>query len=238
LREKPLENATALAGSRMMPSPFTALFVDVGGVLLTNAWDHVARLRAVKHFALDQETLERRHHLVFDLYEEGKLSLDEYLDRAVFHEDRPFSPKDFQAFMFSQSEAWPQMIELVRNLKARHGLKVVAIGNEGWELAAHRIEKFALKTFVDFFIFSCFVHCRKPDLEIYQMALDIAQVPPGAVVCVEGHPMFSEAAKSLGIQAFQHLSYKYTCSWLAESGLSAEGETAAAQPAIDSLTTD
>ncbi len=210
-----------------MPSPFTTLFVDVGGVLLTNAWDHIARHRAVKHFALDQETMDRRHHLVFSLYEEGKLSLDEYLDRAVFYEKRPFSRKDFQAFMFNQSEARPQMVELVRNLKTRYSLKVVAIGNEGWELAAHRIEKFALKTFVDLFLFSCFVRCRKPDPEIYQMALDITQVAPEAVVCIEDQPMFAEAAKSLGIRAFQHLNYSYTRRWLADEGLCLEGEPAA-----------
>jgi putative hydrolase of the HAD superfamily len=205
-----------------MPSPITTLFVDVGGVLLTNAWDHIARHRAVKHFALDQEALDRRHHLVFSLYEEGKLSLDEYLERAVFYEDRPFSRKDFQAFMFSQSEARPQMVELVRNLKTRYGLKIVAISNEGWELAAHRIETFALKTFVDLFVFSCFVRCRKPDVEIYHMALDIAQVAPEAVVCIEDQPMFAKVAKSLGIEAFQHLSYKFTHDTLATLGLSGE----------------
>ncbi|MGO8745115.1 MAG: HAD family hydrolase [Thermoguttaceae bacterium] len=198
-----------------MPYPFTTLFVDVGGVLLTGAWDHLARQRAARHFALDQEALDRRHHLVFDLYEEGKLSLDEYLDRVVFFEDRPFSRKGFRAFMLSQSVARPRMIDLVRNLKARHGLKVVAIGNEGFELAAHRIEKFALKTFIDLFIFSCFVRCRKPDLDIYYMAMDIAQVPPEAVVCIEDQPMFAEAAKSLGIRAFQHVNEKFTRETLA-----------------------
>ena len=206
-----------------MPSPFTTLFVDVGGVLLTAAWDHIARHRAVKQFELDQEALERRHHLVFDLYEEGKLSLDEYLDRTVFYENRPFSRHYFQAFMFSQSEARPQMIELVRNLKARHGLKVVAISNEGLELAAHRIEKCELRTFVDLFMFSCFVRCRKPDLEIYQMALDIAQVPPEAVVCIEDERMFAEAAKSLGICAFSHFNDKFARDTLATFGLSTDG---------------
>jgi putative hydrolase of the HAD superfamily len=209
-----------------MPSPITTLFVD-GGVLLTNAWDHIARHRAAKQFALDQEAMDRRHHLVFSLYEEGKLSLDEYLDRVVFYEKRSFSRNDFQAFMFSQSEARPQMIELVRDVKARHGLKVVAIGNEGWELAAHRIEKFSLKTVVDLLVFSCFVRCRKPDPEIYQMALDIMQVPPEAVVCIEDQPMFAEAAKSLGIRAFQHLNYSYTRRWLADEGLCLEGDSAA-----------
>ena len=102
------------------------------------------------------------------------------------------------------------MIELVRDVKARYGLKVVAVSNEGRELAAHRIEKFALKTFVDFFIVSCFVRCRKPDLEIYRMALDIVQVPPEAVVYIEEQPMFVEAAKSLGIRAFQHSGDVFT----------------------------
>ena len=206
----------------MSPS-ITTLFVDVGGVLLTNAWDHIARHRAVEHFALDQEALTRRHNLVFTLYEEGKLSLDEYLDRTVFYDRRPFSREDFQSFMLAQSEVRPQMIELVRDVKAHHGLKVVAVSNEGWELAVHRIEKFALKTFIDLFIFSCFVRCRKPDLDIFQMALDIAQVPPEAVVYVEDQPMFVEAAKSLGIHAFQHLNYKFTRNSLAEWGLSLEG---------------
>ncbi len=203
-----------------MPSAFTTLFVDVGGVLLTHAWSPIERLRAVEHFALDREALEQRHHLAYALYEEGKLSLDEYLELAVFHESRSFTRQDFQAFMFSQFKAWPEMIELVCKLKARYGLKVVAVSNEGREMAVHRIEKFSLRTFVDFFIVSCFVHCRKPDPAIYRMALDIAQVPPEAVLGIEDQPMFVEAAKSLGIHAFQHLSYKFTRGWLAEEGLS------------------
>jgi len=217
-----------------MSSRFTTLFVDVGGVLLTSAWGNTARLRAVKHFDLDQAAFDRRHELVFDLYEEGRLGLDEYLERAVFYEDRPFSRKDFQEFMFSQSEAWPQMIKLVCDLKARYGLKVVAISNEGWELAVYRIEKFALKRFVDIFIFSCFVHRRKPDPQIYQAALDIVQSSPEEVVYVEEQPVFVEAAKSLGIHAFQHLSPMFMRKWLADDGLVAkagmEGEERTENP--------
>jgi putative hydrolase of the HAD superfamily len=205
-----------------MPSRFTTLFVDVGGVLLTHAWSPVERLRAVEHFALDREPLDQRHHLAYPLYEEGKLSLKEYLELTVFYRKRSFTWQDFQDFMFSQFNAWPQMIELVCKLKARHRLKVVAVANEGWEMAVHRIEKFSLKTFVDFFIFSCFVRCRKPDPAIYQMALDIAQVPPQAVFCIEDQRIFEETAKSLGMHAFQHMSYIFTRDWLAEEGLSPE----------------
>ena len=125
--------------------------------------------------------------------------------------------------MFGQFDAWPEMIELLSKLKARYGLKIVAIANEGLEMAVHRIGKFSLKTLVDCFIFSCFIHCRKPDPAIYRMALDIAQAPPEAVLGIEDQAMFVEAAKNLGIHTFQHLSCKFTRSWLADEGLSPEG---------------
>ena len=206
-----------------MPPPITTLFVDVGGVLLTRSWDRIARRKAAEHFALDYEALNHRHHLVCSLYEEGQLILDEYLQKTVFYEDRPFSQEAFRDFMFARSEAHPDMIELVRNLKARYGLKVAAISNDGWELALRRIKNFALTTFVDHFIFSCFVRCRKPDPTIYQMALDIAQVPPEAVVYVEDQPMCVETARSLGIRSVQHLGCKFTRETLAAWGLSLEG---------------
>jgi hypothetical protein len=58
------------------------LFVDLGGVLLTNGWDHTARKRAGKKFNLDYAEMEERHDQTFDTYEEGKLTLDEYLRRV------------------------------------------------------------------------------------------------------------------------------------------------------------
>ena len=59
--------------------PITALFVDVGGVLLTNGWDHLARKRAAKNFNLNWAEMDERHRLVFEIHEEGKLSFEEYL---------------------------------------------------------------------------------------------------------------------------------------------------------------
>ncbi len=98
----------------------TTLFLDIGGVLLTNGWDRKARRRAAETFQLDGEEMDERHHLTFDTYEEGKLTLNEYLNRVVFHKERPFSLEDFRHFMFAQSRPLPEMIELVCRLKARH----------------------------------------------------------------------------------------------------------------------
>lgn len=202
-----------------MPPTIKTLFIDVGGVLLSNAWGHVARQRAARHFGLDFEQLNRRHHQMANLYEEGRLSLSDYLEGAIFYEDRPFTRTDFRAFVLSQSQPWPEMIELARSLKAAHGLRVVAISNAGWEVARHRLEQFDLKAFVDDFIFSCFVGRRKPDPDIYQMALNIIQVPPEAVVYVEENPMFVAAAENLGIQGVCHTASNITRKTLASMGL-------------------
>jgi putative hydrolase of the HAD superfamily len=198
----------------------TALFLDIGGVLLTNGWDRNMRKDAAATFGLDYEEMNERHHLTFDTYEEGKLSLDEYLRRVVFYEKRPFSLEDFRAFMFAQSQPYPDMIALVQDLKSRHRLKVAAVSNEGRELTIHRIRKFELGTFIDFFISSCFVHFRKPDQDIYRIALDIAQVLPNQVVYIEDRAMFVGVAEGLGIRGIQHVSYQSTRGALEALGLS------------------
>jgi putative hydrolase of the HAD superfamily len=197
----------------------TCLFMDVGGVLLTNGWDHHARKRAAANFKLDLAEMEDRHQLTFDTYEEGKLTLEEYLGRVVFYQKRPFSRAQFRRFMFAQSKPYPKMIELVAQLKVRHGLKVVAVSNEARELNAYRIGKFKLDGFVDSFVSSCFVHIRKPDADIFRLALDIAQALPRQVVYIENTPMFVQIAEGLGIRSILHTDYKSTCAKLASFGL-------------------
>jgi putative hydrolase of the HAD superfamily len=197
----------------------SCLFLDIGGVLLTNGWDHHARERAATNFKLELAEMEDRHHLTFDTYEEGKLTLDEYLSRTVFYEKRPFTRDQFREFMFAQSQPYPGMIELVAQLKVRHGLKIAVVSNEGRELNAYRIRRFNLGGFVDFFISSCFVHIRKPDADIFRLALDIAQTPPEQVVYIENTPMFVQIAEGLGIQSILHTDYKSTCAKLASFGL-------------------
>ncbi len=199
--------------------PITTLFLDIGGVLLTNGWDHHARKRAAAYFKLEWAEIEVRHHLMFDTYEEGKLTLEEYLSRVVFYKERPFTRDQFREFMFAQSHPYPEMIELFTQLKVRHKLKIAVVSNEARELNAYRIGKFKLNEFVDFFISSCFVHLRKPDADIFRLALDIAQTPVEQIVYIENTPMFVQIAEGLGIQSILHTDYKSTCAKLASFGL-------------------
>jgi putative hydrolase of the HAD superfamily len=206
-----------------MKSPlFTTLFLDIGGVLLTNGWDRHMRERAAVMFGLNYPEMDERHHLTFDTYESGKLSLEEYLNRVIFYQPRPFSREDFTEFMFSQSQSFPDMIDLVCGLKTRYGLKLAAVSNEGRELTVHRIQKYQLSKFLDFYISSCFVHFRKPDEDIYRMALDIAQVQPERVIYIDDRNLFVEVAEGLGIRGIHHTSYESTRDALAELGLAAD----------------
>ncbi len=200
-------------------SPITTLFLDIGGVLLTDGWDHNARKRAAANFKLELAEMNDRHHLTFETYEEGKLSLEEYLGLVVFYKKRPFTQAQFRRFMFAQSKPYPEMIELVRGLKARYGLKIVVVSNEARELNEYRIGKFKLNGFVDSFISSSFVHVRKPDADIFRLALDIAQVPARKVVYIENTPMFVQIADGLGIRSILHTDYQSTCAKLASFGL-------------------
>jgi putative hydrolase of the HAD superfamily len=191
-------------------SKITTLFLDIGGILLTNGWGHNIRIRAAEKFDLDYEEMNERHHLTFDTYEEGKLSLDEYLNRVVFYEKRSFTREEFRAFMYAQSQPFPEMIELMRGLKLQYGLEVAAVSNEGRELTVYRVEQFQLGTFIDFFVSSCFVHYRKPDADMYRIALDIAQVRPEQVVYIDDRAMFVEVARGLGINGIIHTGYEAT----------------------------
>jgi HAD superfamily hydrolase (TIGR01509 family) len=199
--------------------PITTLFLDIGGVLLTNGWDYHARKRAATNFNLEFAEMEDRHHQAFDTFEEGKLALEEYLGHVIFYEKRPFTRAQFRRFMFSQSKPYPEMIKLIAQLKVRYGLKIAVVSNEGRGLNAYRIRKYKLDSWVDSFISSCFVHVRKPDADIFRLALDIVQTPVRQVVYIENTTMFVEIAESMGIRSILHTDYRSTCAKLASFGL-------------------
>ena len=111
------------------------------------------------------------------------------------------------------------MVKLVRSLRARYHLKVAVVTNDGREFLAHRVKQFGLKEIIDFFIVSCFVHCRKPEVEIYRMALGIAQVDPEEVVYIDDQELFVEVAQSLGLHGIHHTDYASTRAALAALGL-------------------
>jgi putative hydrolase of the HAD superfamily len=203
----------------MSREPVKALFLDIGGVLLTNGWDHDSRAEAAKRFGLPIEEMQRRHDLTFGTYEEGRICLDEYLDRTVFFRERPFSRDDFKAFIFAQSRPFPEMLDYIGRLKSRYQLKTIAVSNEGREIAEFRNRTFGLPSIIDFFVSSCYVGLRKPDNEIYRLALDLAQVRAAEVVYLENTEMFVTVARSMGLPAILHTGLNKSVEAFREFGL-------------------
>lgn len=203
----------------MADSKITTLFLDIGGVLLTNGWDTALRKRTAEHFNLDFGELESRHRITYDTYEEGKMSWDAYLDQIIFFDPRPFTHEEVKKFTLEAAQPFEDMINLVKRLRAVYGLRVAVVSNEGREIATDRIRRFALKEFVDFFVVSAFVHFRKPDPDIYHLALDVAQVEPEHVAYLEDRPLLVEMAKKLGIHGVRHLDAASTRGILSGYGL-------------------
>jgi len=175
-----------------------ALFWDVGGVLLTNAWDHDERNLAIERFVLDKPEFETRHKKLVPAFEEGRLTLDEYLDQTVFYQPRTFTAEDFKRFMFSLSKSIPGMLEVARSLSGK--FLMATINNESRELNQYRIQNFGLRDCFDFFVSSCFVGMRKPEERIFRLALDLTQQDPAECCFIDDRPVNIEGAAKAGMR--------------------------------------
>ncbi|GAC1647555.1 MAG: hypothetical protein NVS4B3_01770 [Gemmatimonadaceae bacterium] len=178
----------------------THVFFDIGGVLGSNAWDHDQRQRAVTKFGLDERTFADRHQASIGALEEGRMSLDEYLDTTVFDRPRSFTPGVFRAFMREQSVPLPESIVVVRTLRARDAVRLFTLNNESAELNAFRIGHFGLRNLFDAFLTSCYLGARKPSPVIYERALGIAQADPATSVFVDDRPENLAPAAAMGMR--------------------------------------
>jgi len=202
-----------------MPARFTVLYTDIGGVLGTNGWDTPLRRRLCASFNLDFDEIEARHHLMFDSYERGFLPLDDYLRYVFFDSPRPFTIADLREYTFNQSTAWPDNIAFFKQVKQSNQLKMGLISNEGEGITAHRVGKFGLRQLADFMVISHYVHMRKPDHEIWRLALNLAQADPQEAIYVDDREIFVNVAAELGFAAVHHISLDNTRDRFRELGL-------------------
>jgi putative hydrolase of the HAD superfamily len=193
---------------------------DVGGVLLTNGWDHVQRDRVLSEFGVPREPFERIHAELNDSWEKGKITIDEYLAKTVFGEPRAFTPDDFIARMKEQSMLHPNTaIEILKQISGSEEYAVGILNNESRELNDYRIAAFGLVELFDCFISSCYVGLRKPHPEIYKLALDLLQRDPGEVVFIDDRSENIAAAKALGMHGIVHATANQTAAELVDLGI-------------------
>ena len=184
-------------------SVIRAIFWDVGGVLLTNAWDHTQRADALEHFRLDAKEFQARHEMVVSSFECGKISLDEYLDRTVFYSVRPFTRDQFRDYMLSLSRPMPEVLNFALTLAGAGKYFMGTINNESRELNVYRIDKFGLREIFRLFVSSCFVGLRKPESGIYQLAIELTQIAPEDCCFIDDRSLNLECAAKLGMHTIQ-----------------------------------
>jgi len=194
----------------MENSDLRILFFDIGGILLSNGWGHESRKEAAEKFGLDYDEVNSLHNFIFNVYEIGSITLNEYLDRVIFNHPRDFVREDFKEFMYAQSKELPDMLQWLKEWKKDCGFRIISINNEGKELNDYRVQKFKLHECFDAFISSCEVKMRKPDPRIFELAMGIAQASPKQCVYFDDRIMFAKAAERLGIRSFQHTDFETT----------------------------
>lgn len=187
--------------------PFDAILFDVGGVLLTNGWDHAERAAAVKQFQLNAEDLEARHLSIFAAWERDAVGLDAYLDAAVFYMPRPFSRNEFFEFVLSQSKLLNDgALSILREIAASDKCMVGALNNEARATNDYRFTKFGLREYFQVAFSSCYLGLRKPDPAIYRRVLDILGAPPERVLFIDDRQQNVDGAAMAGMKAVRFQS--------------------------------
>jgi len=182
--------------------PFDVILFDVGGVLLTNGWDHRERAQTMERFQLDLGAFEARHQAVYGAWERGALSGKAYLNATVFCEPRDFSRGAFFSYMLGLSRLLDDgALGILNELAASNQCLLGALNNEARETNEYRFRQFGLRKCFKVALSSCYLGLRKPDLAIYQRALDILGRPPQRILFIDDREENTSAALRAGMQA-------------------------------------
>jgi putative hydrolase of the HAD superfamily len=199
----------------------THLFFDIGGVLGTNAWSSPQRRRAIERFGLDAAEFEQQHRDAVGTFEQGRMTLDEYLDATVFYRERGFSREAFVDFMRGESRPDEVTIALARQLAGTGKYRMMTLNNESLELNQYRIERFGLHDIFEAFFSSCWLGVTKPSHQIYDVALGISQAPPEHAVFIDDRGPNLMPAKALGMETIHFTTGDQLAGQLAALGVAA-----------------
>ncbi len=189
-------------------SKVKVVFMDIGGVLLTNGWGHESREKAAQVFDFDYDEMNILHNFIYNVFEIGSISIDEYLDTTVFHKPRDFTKAEFKEFMYAESIELPTLLEWLKAWKKESTVPIFALSNESRELNDYRIRTFNLHELFDGFFSSCYLKMRKPDPRIYKRAMEITQVIPSECLYFDDRPMLVNTAKKMGMNSIQYQEFQ------------------------------
>ena len=184
--------------------PFDVILFDVGGVLLTNGWDHKERAVVLGNFQLDAAEFEARHPEPYDAWEKDETTARQYLDATIFYEPRSFTHKDFLDAILAQSVLLSDSaMPVLKDISASRNYLVGSLNNEAREPNDYRFERFSLRKYFEIALSSCYVGLRKPNPEIYKRTLDILGRPAERILFIDDRQSNVDFAADAGIKAIR-----------------------------------
>ena len=184
--------------------PFDVILFDVGGVLLTNGWDHCERNLVLDEFGLDRAEFEARHPKANEAWERDLITAKEYLEATVFYEPRDFTADDFIQALFAQSVLLQDgALSILQELAASGKCMLGCLNNEAREPNEYRFQKYNLRDAFDVALSSCYVGLRKPHPEIYKRALDILGKPAERILFIDDRAENAQGAAAAGMKAIR-----------------------------------
>ncbi len=192
-----------------MSSPCDVILFDVGGVLLTNGWDHKERAEVLDRFQLDSEKFEALHPSPYDDWEKDLIDARKYLDATVFYEPRPFTHEDFLNAIFAESVLLEDSaLPVLQEVAAGGKYLVGSLNNEAREPNDYRFAKFGLRKYFKVAFSSCYVGLRKPGPEIYKRAIDILGAPAERILFIDDRQGNVDAAIEAGMKSIRFTGEK------------------------------
>jgi putative hydrolase of the HAD superfamily len=184
--------------------PFDVILFDVGGVLLTNGWDHKERAAVVQNFGLDVAEFEARHPEPNDAWEKDEITAKEYLDATVFYKPRSFTHEDFLKAIFAQSVLLTDSgLPVLKEISSTQRYLVGALNNEAREPNEYRFQRYELRKYFEIALSSCYIGLRKPNLEMYKRAIDILGRPAERVLFIDDRQGNVDSAVDAGMKAIR-----------------------------------
>jgi putative hydrolase of the HAD superfamily len=182
-----------------------AIYWDIGGVLLTNGWDHEQRARVLAQLGIDRGEYEERHPDANDRWERGEISDDEFLKETVFFKPRSFTPADFIAAVRRESQWLPGGARsVIAAARAHSGLKMAMLNNESGQLNDYRIETFGLCEFFDGYFCSAYLGMRKPEPRMFQSGAELLHMLPEQCIFIDDREKNCAGAAGVGMHAIQY----------------------------------
>ena len=196
-----------MSSSASIPvSDIEVVLFYVGGVLITNGWDHVERASVLSHFNLDRAEFEERHPSPYDAWESDAITAEAYLDATVFYEPRSFTRDEFIDAMKAESKPLADnALGVLRDVAASGKWMVGLLNNESRLLHEYRMAKYELLQYLDVQLSSCYLGLRKPNPAIYRRAVDILGRPAKRILFIDDRANNTAAAAAAGMTAIQFL---------------------------------